>query len=59
MDKIAWAKSAVMAVIGAAAGGAWTGIQNGEITKQQILFNAIAGAGAVVIPYLMRSPKKQ
>lgn len=58
MDKIAWLKTALIALAGGAVSGVVTGAQSGQITKEQITFNALAGAGAVVLAYLAKSPRK-
>jgi hypothetical protein len=58
MDKIAWVKASIAALAGGAISGVVTGMQAGQVSKEQIAINAIVGAGAVAVAYLMKSPKK-
>jgi hypothetical protein len=57
MDKIAWMKAAMAAVLGGAIAGAAASAQAGQIEEKQLTTAAITGAASVVIAYLMKSPK--
>lgn len=58
MNKVAWIKTAIAAVAGGAFMGALEGFKSGQISQEQIAINAAGGAGAVVLAYLMKSPRK-
>jgi uncharacterized membrane protein YidH (DUF202 family) len=57
MNKIAWIKTAIAALAGGAFFGALEGVKAGQVSKEQIVFNAAGGAAAVAVAYWMRSPK--